>query len=200
MALIGSITWCCDSLECRRRGSDLAVAEDRAVTGVDLSPDGQIAVVTDFGGVVYILRTSDGRLAQRIEVPNARCDDVKFSPSGKVLAVATTTVNSRGRITSASQGVVRFVRTGTWQTYSQTEPIEARIWSIAFSHDGVRLACALRRVASLFGTVLVKRVSGKTRSGAEHVFTIPCGVRRSRYVRLGFPRPGSVSSSLDCRL
>lgn len=118
------------------------IGEQRTLTSAAFSPDDKTVAVADWGGVVHILNATDGIRKQRIKVGASHCDDIKFSPDGKILAIATTTAVPPPRISLPVKSIIMFVRTDSWTIYARTEPISAQIWSIAFSHDGKRLACA----------------------------------------------------------
>jgi WD40 repeat protein/transcriptional regulator with XRE-family HTH domain len=95
---------------------------------IDISPDGQIVVVGDSNGLVYLWKISTTQLIAIFEGHTSWVWSVAFSPDGNTLA------------SSDSDGSVRLWDVQSRQCLQVLTGHTGCVWSVSFSPDGQRLA------------------------------------------------------------
>ena len=154
---------CCDALSRRRFlsvGGTLcpgfcfaATAHQAHITAVTFSPDGKQIVSGSQSGV--LLRDSEGNAVERIRSRLDNVHDLRFSPDGKMLAIAGGT--------PGESGTVEFLRWPDGELIRRIENHRDVVYQVAFSSDGTKW------ISASADEVCEVRETGGTVAGARYL-------------------------------
>jgi WD40 repeat protein len=136
-------------LEDRRFESDLgfpdrsaAIGRRQACFSLDLSPDGRLLAAGSFAGSVVVWDVKTGEpYGAPLTADTSPVNHVRFSPDGRLLALAVDPNGVDGFLTRQRKGEVQ-----VWEVDSRRRtgraivPGTGSVFSVAFNHDGTLLA------------------------------------------------------------
>ena len=108
----------------------LEVPEMKFSGGISFSTSGNHLASTSMGSAVQVWNPASGRLLQVLKGHSAWVDAIAFSPDDDVL------------VSGDQDGMVKFWDANAWD-FKATLDLRRSIQSIAFSHDGRRVACLI---------------------------------------------------------